>query len=412
MGRCKQVSLFSPFFVLPNFTQAAADGWLETGRVGSPEILDIERLVSPIGDNGVGEDLRLDASPTSVYYQIKDLRSQARKAERKIEMGDDADPPDWRPIIAMVPDVLAERAKDLEIAAYLVEALGREHGFAGLRDGFRLVEKLVEQFGNDIFPLPDEDGEETRVAPLTGLNGDGGNGTLITPISNIPLTDVTSAGEFGQSAYVQAQDLERSPPDVKERRVSQGAVSLDTFQLAVAETNADFFVNLMNDINDCREAFAEMTSTLDAQYGNDSPPSSQIMNLLDECKATLESVARDKLAVAEVAEVAAEADADAASDEPSGGGGGAGPRNSQPKAVLGTIENRNDAFREIMRIAQYFRETEPHSPISYALEQIVRWGRLPLPDLLKELISDESSISQMFRLVGIRGDDSHSDGQA
>ena len=72
------------------------------------------------------------------------------------------------------------------------------------------------------------------------------------------------------------------------------------------------------------------------------------------------------------------------------------------KSAVGSIENREDAFREVLRIAQYFRKTEPHSPISYALEQIVRWGRLPLPELLKELISDESSVSQMFKLVGIK----------
>jgi type VI secretion system protein ImpA len=89
----------------------------------------------------------------------------------------------------------------------------------------------------------------------------------------------------------------------------------------------------------------------------------------------------------------------------------ADPGSTKAKAAVGTIENREDAFREILKISQYFRKTEPHSPISYALEQIVRWGRLPLPDLLKELISDESSVSQMFKLVGIKTVEDPMEGQ-
>ncbi|MCA9174400.1 MAG: type VI secretion system protein TssA [Planctomycetales bacterium] len=369
--------------------------------MATAEILDLEKLTAPIaGESPVGTDLRTDTSPASLYYRIKDLRSQARKSERQLEMGmdDDVEPPDWRPLVEAVPELLAERTKDLELAAYFIEGLAREYGFAGLRDGFRLVNSLVEQFGDVIYPLPDEDGEETRLAPLSGLNGDGANGTLIGPIGAIPLTSNSSVGEFGQSAYVQAKDLERASPEARERRISQGAVSLDTFQAAINESSSEFLVNLVGDIRECREAYATMTATLDAKYGQHSPPSSQIRELLEECQRTLETVARDKLAVAEMAppeeeEEAAESDAPAESSS-----------SSRPATVLGKIENRDDAFREVMRIAQYFRKTEPHSPISYALEQIVRWGRLPLPDLLKELISDESSISQMFRLVGIRGD--------
>jgi type VI secretion system protein ImpA len=52
-------------------------------------------------------------------------------------------------------------------------------------------------------------------------------------------------------------------------------------------------------------------------------------------------------------------------------------------------------------VADYFRQSEPHSPVSYALEQAVRWGRMPLPDLLAELIPDESARTNMLRMTGI-----------
>ena len=228
----------------------------------SSDILDFDRLVHPISDdNPVGADLRSDPSPLSVYYQIKDVRSKARAVERQAAggMDEEAAAADWRPILDTAPEALATLSKDLEMTAYLIEALVREHGFAGLRDGFRLAQQLVEHFGDDIYPLPDEDGVETRVAPLAGLNGEGADGTLIAPIANIPLTDNTDVGQFARSHFVQAQDLERAPDQARERRVSQGAVPMSTFQIAVAETTGEFFRNLLDDILACIEAFARST---------------------------------------------------------------------------------------------------------------------------------------------------------
>ena len=65
--------------------------------MASPEILDIARLTAPIeGETAVGVDLRADSSPMSVYYQVKDVRSQARAAERQSLMnGDDEVVADW-----------------------------------------------------------------------------------------------------------------------------------------------------------------------------------------------------------------------------------------------------------------------------------------------------------------------------
>ena len=44
------------------------------------------------------------------------------------------------------------------------------------------------------------------------------------------------------------------------------------------------------------------------------------------------------------------------------------------------IRTREDAFRTLLKVAEFFRKTEPHSPISYTLEELVRRGRLPLAD--------------------------------
>ena len=367
----------------------------------SPSVLDIESLIQPISDDTPsGLDAREDPSPMSVYYLLKDARSVARAAERQALMGDDTAIPDWNPIAEAAPEFLKSNSKDLEIAAYLIESLVRSDGFAGLRDGFQLVTRMVDTFADTLYPRPDEDGIETLVAPLAGLNGNDAEGTLVGPIKNVPITPAGEEGAFGLGTYEQALDLEQSDAEQRERRISQGAVPLDTFNAALMQGSAEWFGELRDDIRDALESWTALTSLLDEKFGRDSPPSSNIKNALSECLETVESLARDKLAMLDATE---EAPAEAAEQDDDSSSSAPPPQKSVDS--LDNMQNREDAFKVLMRVAAYFRKTEPHSPISYAIEQIIRWGRLPLPDLLKELINDESAVTQMFRLVGIQGRD-------
>ncbi|HBN75407.1 MAG TPA: type VI secretion system protein TssA [Planctomycetaceae bacterium] len=361
-------------------------------------ILDLELLSRPISEGlPAGVDLRDDTSPNSIYYRIKDARSQARAAERQIEMGDTEAVADWRPILQTVPEVLEKSSKDFEMTAYLLESLVRIHGFAGMRDGCRLIEAYVKEFGDVIYPLPDEDGLETRLAPLVGLNGEDATGTLIMPLKNVPITGETSEGAYGLAQYTQAMELEKVDPGARDRRISQGAISLDTFNMALSATPAEEFGEIRDDLQEAITAFKEMTATLDEKYGRDSPPSSSIRQTLEEILETLEKVARDKLAT-----LSTEEDLEETSEEVAAEAGGTTPKAAASVNSVEGIRSREDAFRILLQVAEYFRKAEPHTPISYGIQQVVRWGRLPLPELMKELIPDESSIHQMFRLVGIR----------
>ena len=70
-------------------------------------------------------------------------------------------------------------------------------------------------------------------------------------------------------------------------------------------------------------------------------------------------------------------------------------------AKAGTIQSREDALGSLIRVANFFRKTEPHSPVSYALEQAVRWGKMPLPELLKDLVQNTEVRGEVFRRLGI-----------
>ncbi|HRJ61982.1 MAG TPA: type VI secretion system protein TssA, partial [Azospirillaceae bacterium] len=74
----------------------------------------------------------------------------------------------------------------------------------------------------------------------------------------------------------------------------------------------------------------------------------------------------------------------------------------QVKVGSGVIASREDAFRALLQIADFFRKTEPHSPISYTLEEAVRRGRMTLAELLEELITDESARKHFLVASGVR----------
>ncbi len=352
--------------------------------MASPDVLDFARLLTPIpGPNPAGKDLRADFSPKAVYREIKGVRDKARESERYYlykggldDQGHQVPLPDWRPVLQLAPQVIAEQSKDLEMVAVLTEALTRKHGFPGLRDGFRLARQLAEQFWDGLYPRPDEDGPMTRIAPLVRLNGEEGDGLLIVPILGIPITAGGAAGSFSVTDYRLAVELDGiQDPEKRARRLEQpGAVTGQVFEKSAAATSADFFRNLLEDIAQSTDEFQKLAETLEGlcnREGGAQPvvfPTSAIREALDACRETAQRVARPVIGGDEDV-VVLEEGGDAMASAGLGG--------DLPGGRVGT---REEAFRTLLRVAEFFKRTEPHSPLSYALEQAVRWGRMPLPE--------------------------------
>ena len=76
--------------------------------------------------------------------------------------------------------------------------------------------------------------------------------------------------------------------------------------------------------------------------------------------------------------------------------------------TLNAIGNRDYAIVQatllllVMVFVGMLNGTGTERSASYALEQAVRWGRMPLPDLLTELIPEQSARDQIFKIVGIQ----------
>lgn len=365
-----------------------------------PQVIDIDSLLMPVTDEApAGTDPRADSSSTSLYYRTKDARNAARSAERSsVEVGG-TPPEEWQAVAETAMEILTSQGKDLEIAAWMTEALLRIEGFHGLRDGLKVITGIVRNFWEPCFPELDEDGVEGKVSAVAGLNGSGAVGTLIQPIRLIALTQGSQAS-YSLWNYEQATDLEKvTDNNRRQERIDNGAVTMEQFLRSVAETPTLTFNDTITSIEETQQALAEMSAAFDAVAGSDAPPTSAIRDLLEEILRSIRHFASDKLAAMAVLVPEETSVVDPASA--SEGGAAADGAMVQVRRISG-YATREEALGEVIRIADFFRKMEPHSPLSYTLEEAVRRARLSLPELLAELAEDPAHINRILLAAGIK----------
>lgn len=283
---------------------------------------------------------------------------------------------------------------DIEVLAWLMEAEIRLSGFAGLAEACRLSMQLVQPKWPDVFSADATD-ENTLMEPFSGLNGIGTEGSLIQPIRLSPLLPGYA---FGSMNLWHWQRAERDPT----------GADAASFNEAISAVSAEALRLHISQVVDCRKAFVEMTIAFEALCGAAAPSSSFTLTVLEEA----EQAGRRIYFRATGSEFAAEPVAAVAeNDRP--------PRREPtfdsvipfpPAAAVSAsteqrprdIQTREEAFAELLRIASFFRRTEPHSPISYSIETMVRRGRMALPDLLVELVPDPDLRSRILTTAGIQ----------
>ncbi|HKS88691.1 MAG TPA: type VI secretion system ImpA family N-terminal domain-containing protein, partial [Stellaceae bacterium] len=222
-----------------------------------PEGFDLDALLAPLaGEAPAGVDLREDSSPQSLYYRLRDARAEARAAERALDAPDpDGTPPSaaalpqlWRSIRDLGIEAIGGRSKDLEIAAWLTEALLRSDGLVGFAAGVRLMHGLVEGFWDDLFPLPDEDGIATRVGPVGGLNGVSGDGTLSQPLRKLTLFVRPDGEKLQFWQFEQSSDLAAIvDPERRQQRIDAGVVPFETLESEARAAGAAPFAALRDE---------------------------------------------------------------------------------------------------------------------------------------------------------------------
>jgi type VI secretion system protein ImpA len=125
-----------------------------------------DEVLNPIaGESPGGVDLRYDP----LFDKIK----EARRADVDAPQGEwttTLKTADWPLVIKLSKEALSTKSKDLQIAAWMTEALLKREGFSGLASGLDVLGGLGEQFWDSLYPEIDDGDAEMRAAPLEWID--------------------------------------------------------------------------------------------------------------------------------------------------------------------------------------------------------------------------------------------------
>lgn len=175
-------------------------------------------------------------------------------------------------------------------------------------------------------------------------------------------------------------------------------MSVDYLNDAINSTDNEFFRQLIADVDYAIDSFKKYQTVIDKYASDDLQPTGKILEVLNEVKTHINYLVRDRQL--ELLDDAVMEDDSLDNQEPD-----RAASSDNKHFSIGHIENRRQALQGLSVITTYFKSTEPHSPISYSLEQAMRWANMPLTDLIRELIPDDSARNKFQNLVGIQSND-------
>jgi type VI secretion system protein ImpA len=364
--------------------------------MASPPILNFETLLAPIdGPDPAGKPL-----PFDVRKKLDDSRKEIslsqfnEKDPRRPEQPLQAD---WPGIEELAQETLAQTSKDLLVAARLTEALVKHRRFAGLRDGLRLLRRLLQECWDRIYPVtnPDnQDGEvdaeaaaqealaatiETRAAVFHWLDDEIRGARFPYTLRTVPLTrvgkDPEFSAEYGWQQWRDAQD-------------AKGSVTTEAFEQAVAATPREYCQAAADDLAECAEELNGLSKIMDARMGEVAPGMTQVRRALIDCQDLAKYILHRKGPAAAAAPPSGSAAAPSEAD----GVAHSGAAVAAPRPLT-----RDDVLARLADASALLLTMEPHSPVAYLVQRAVKLARLPLPELMRVLVRDAGVLGQLDR---------------
>ncbi|KAB7769651.1 type VI secretion system protein TssA [Xanthomonas maliensis] len=352
-------------------------------------MLDLDALLAPIADHApTGEDL----SFSTEFDRIQEARRSDDPTLDQGEWQTDIKYADWSVVARQCADLLQNRTKDLRLAGWLTEATTQIDGFPGMALGFRLIAGLCERYWDALHPIAIDGDQEERIGNLSWLLSN-----ALQWMRNVPVVSAPQ-GRFGLNDYEVAH-LRGDGADYQ-----PGQPTLEQLEAARRDTPSDFYRQLLEALPDCAEALATLQGVIDDRLGLDGPSFSAVREQLEHLQRSVQRFARESgLLIDGHVEPEPVATSTASDWTPAA----TTPASEAPAAARGPggpPTTRKDALVQLRQVAEFFRRTEPHSPVAYLAEKAARWGEMPLHVWLKRVIKDDSVLSQMEEMLDVNQD--------
>ncbi|GAB6406193.1 type VI secretion system protein TssA [Pseudomonas sp. MHK4] len=354
--------------------------------------LSLAELTAPI-NGGSGEDL----SFSTLFDQVK----EARRADPDyLTQGDwqtDLKSSDWDLTLTLAAQGLARQSKDLMLVAWLSEALAHKHHFSGITFGLTLAERLLDNFWTGLFPSL-EDGVDERAARLAWMKT-----TLADVVGGLPITQGQAYGllRYDESRHV--ENLALQNPQAMRAALDEGKINAEVFQRSVVLTDSDHLRQKAGEIAASLNACEQLQSTADRLFGQDAPSFAGLHDVLSRAGQLAEKLLKDRGIELHPAPVAPTAVVgESAGAQPEGAAMTQTQQDIPVTPLRTTPQTRDEAFTLLAGIAQYFKQTEPQSPVPYLIERAIKWGNMPLEGWLSDVIKDSNVVDNIRDVLGTK----------
>ncbi len=333
-------------------------------------------LLNPIpGDKPAGASLRYER----IYDQIKEARTEDDDSipsggwERAVKKAD------YALVIKLAGDALANKSKDLQLAAWLTEACVRREGLALLQPCLKLLQDLQEKFWDTIYPEIDEGDAGMRAVPLEWVAN-----RLAASLRESAITrdgfsfhDYRESRSIGYEADAAASDAKRQ---IREQAIADGKLTGEEFDKSFTATPKAFYCDLDNSLKSAGETLDEMQVFCEQRYKDDAPGFGKLRESMEQVGQVITGLLNEKLklepdkpAVEEV-----EQEHEPEPEETAAGDGQPAQTAATPRRSGGSAEpaDWDDAIRRIQACAQFLLKEKASSPIAYLLQTSIRLGEM------------------------------------
>lgn len=354
-------------------------------------MLDLDALLAPISEDApTGEDLSFSIE----FDRIQEFRRADDPTLDQGEWQTEIKYADWTGVLRECSALLQTRTKDLRLAGWLAEASAQIDGYAGLAQGYRLMAGLCQQYWEQVHPHADDGDQEERIGNLSWLLSNS-----LQWLRNVPIVSAPQ-GRFSLNDFEAAHSRQGQHDTDHE-----GHPSLDQLEAARHDTPPEFYRQLLAALPDCGQALSALQAAVDERLGLDGPSFSAVRERIEHLQRTVQRFARESGLLL---------DGEVAADDASTGSNSATYAEQEinsaaaARGPAGAPGTRREALAQLRQVADFFRRTEPHSPVAYLAEKAARWGEMPLHVWLRRVIKDDMVLNQMEEMLDI---DRNVDGQ-
>jgi type VI secretion system protein ImpA len=337
-----------------------------------------EDILNPIpGEVPSGQDLR--------YAPLYDKIKEARREDDDLNQGawqHERKTADYGAVVKLVQEAIATQSKDLQLAAWLTDALVKTRGFSGLYDGLALCRGLIENFWDTLYPQLEDGDAEQRVNVLDWINT-----RLELPLKSVAICrDGYNFYQHKDSRLVLSEDEAKTKEQKagREKALKEGKLAPEIFNRSFGETPKAFYAEAEKALDGCIGTLGALDKVCGEKFTDTAPSFGKLKNALDEVRHVVHGFLQKKREfepdpVEEVPPPAA---------EPAPAPGDSAPATTRAAAAISTFDlnytgqaadepaDRSAAVAGVAAAAQFLRKREPYSPAPYLMLRGLRWGEL------------------------------------